>query len=82
MRFTKKIRGDFHVKIAKENLHGNRNCKNVLVTVQRYIKKLNLDVKKVGNEWQFTQRHIEAIKNYRLELLKKYYPDVLEMNYK
>jgi len=53
-----------------------------LVTVQRYIKKLNLDVKKVGNEWQFTQRHIEAIKNYRLELLKKYYPDVLEMNYK
>ena len=52
-----------------------------LVTVQRYIKKLNLDVKKIGNEWQFTQKHIGAIKHYRLELLKKYYSDVLEMNY-
>ena len=52
-----------------------------LVTIQRYIKKLNLDVKKVGNEWQFTQKHIEAIKNYRRALFKKYYGDVLEMNY-
>ena len=52
-----------------------------LITVQRYIKKLNLDVKKTGNEWQFTKKHIEAIKKYRLELLKKNYADVLEMNY-
>ena len=52
-----------------------------LITVQRYIKKLNLDVKKVGNEWQFTQKHIDTIRHYRLELLKKYYSDVLEMNY-
>ena len=52
-----------------------------LITVQRYIKKLNLDVKKAGNEWQFNQKHIEAIKNYRLELFKRYYGDVLEMNY-
>ena len=29
-----------------------------------------------------TQKHIEAIKHYRLELLKKYYFYVLEMNYK
>ena len=41
-----------------------------LITVQRYIRKLKLDVKKVGNEWQFTQKHIEAIKLYRLNLLK------------
>ena len=52
-----------------------------LITVQRYIKKLNLDVKKAGNEWQFNQKHIDAIKNYRLELFKRYYGDVLEMNY-
>ena len=53
-----------------------------LITVRRYIKKLNLDVKKIGNEWQFTQKHIEAIKHYRLNLLKKYFGDVWEMNYK
>ena len=53
-----------------------------LVTIKRYIKKLNLDVKKVGNEWQFTKQHIETIKHYRLELFKKYYSDVWEMNYK
>ena len=52
-----------------------------LITVKRYIKKLNLDVKKAGNEWQFNQKHIDAIKSYRLELFKKYFGDVLEMNY-
>ena len=52
------------------------------MTVRRWIKKLNLDVQKVGNEWQFTERHIERIKEYRLEQLKKYYGDVLEMNYR
>ena len=51
------------------------------ITVRRWIKKLNLDVKKVGNEWAFTQKHINDIKQYRLELFKKYYGDVLEMNY-
>ena len=51
------------------------------ITVRRWIKKINLDVKKAGNEWQFNQKHIEAIKNYRLELFKRYYGDVLEMNY-
>ena len=50
------------------------------MTVRRWIKKLNLDVKKNGNEWQFKARHIEKIKQYRLEMLKKYYGDVLEMN--
>ena len=29
------------------------------MTVRRWIKKLNLDVKKNGNEWQFKTRHIE-----------------------
>lgn len=53
-----------------------------LITVRRYIRRLKLDVKKVGNEWQFTQKHIETIKHYRLKLLKKYFGDVLEMNYK
>ena len=44
------------------------------ITVRRWIKKINLDVKN-------NQKHIEAIKNYRLELFKRYYGDVLEMNY-
>lgn len=52
------------------------------ITIRRYIKKLNLDVKKVANEWQFNEKHIEKIKKYRLEIIKKYYGDVLEMNYK
>ena len=50
------------------------------MTVRRWIKKLNLDVKKNGNEWQFKTKHIEKIKQYRLEMLKKYYGDVLEMS--
>lgn len=51
------------------------------ITVRRWIKKLKLNVKKKGNEWQFNAKHIARIKKYRLEQLKKYYGDVLEMNY-
>ena len=50
--------------------------------VAELFKKLKLNVKKKGNEWQFNDKHIAKIKKYRLEQLKKYYGDVLEMNYK
>lgn len=71
--------------MAKEKLYNASEVAKIFgvehMTVRRWIKKLNLTVQKVDSEWKFTERHIEQIKEYRLEKLKKYYGDVLEMNY-
>ena len=71
--------------VGKEKLYNASEVAKIFgvehMTVRRWIKKLNLTVQKVDSEWKFTERHIEQIKEYRLEQLKKYYGDVLEMNY-